>query len=169
MVCPHPCESAGPWDYFRARKNGCGVQMGAAFLRIREEIMKKRTKLALSLVALLVVAALFGGLYWFTRPQPVEGLKAVEVVVVHADQSEKTFSYETTEIYLGTLLLNEGLIKGEDGSYGLYIKEVDGEVADYDVNGAYWALFKGETYATTGIDTTVMEDGDQFSLVYTLG
>ena len=43
------------------------------------------------LIILLVVAALFGGLYWATRPQPVEGLKSVEVVVIHADQSEKSF------------------------------------------------------------------------------
>ena len=131
--------------------------------------MKKSSNFILPALALLVVAALFGGLYWATRPQPVEGLKSVEVVVIHADQSEKSFHYETTETYLGTLLLNEGLIKGEDGPYGLYVKEVDAEVADYDVNGAYWALFEGESYATTGIDATPLEDGDQFSLVYTLG
>ena len=131
--------------------------------------MKKSSKFVLSFAALLVVAALFTGLYVFTRPQPVEGLKSVEVVVVHADQSEKNFRYETAELYLGTLLLDEGLIKGENGPYGLYIKEADGEVADFDVNGAYWALFVGEEYATTGIDTTPLTDGAQFRLVYTLG
>ena len=131
--------------------------------------MKKSSKFILPMLVLLVVAALLGGLYWATRPQPVEGLKSVEVVVVHADQSETSFSYETTETYLGTLLLNEGLIKGESGPYGLYIKEVDEEVADYDINGAYWALFEGEEYAMQGADTTILEDGACFALVYTLG
>lgn len=131
--------------------------------------MKKSIKLTLSLVALAVVAALLAGLYFATRPAPVEGAKAIEVVVIHADKSEKNFQYETDEEYLGDLLQSEGLIRGEQGAYGLYVKEVDGEVADYATNGAYWALFKGEEYATQGIDTTVLEDGDQFSLVYTLG
>lgn len=131
--------------------------------------MKKSTKLALSLVALLAAAAVLVGLHLASRPAPVEGAKAIEVIVVHSDKSEKTFRYETDAEYLGPLLIENGLVKGEQGAYGLYIKEVDGEVADYSINGAYWALFKGETYATTGIDTTVLEDGDQFSLVYTLG
>ncbi len=131
--------------------------------------MKKSTKLALSLVALLAAAALLVGLYLATRPAPVEGAKSIEVVVIHSDKSEKAFRYETDAEYLGPLLMENGLVKGDQGAYGLYIKEVDGEVADYAINGAYWALFEGETYATQGIDTTVLEDGDQFSLVYTLG
>ncbi|MBE6956271.1 MAG: DUF4430 domain-containing protein [Ruminococcaceae bacterium] len=131
--------------------------------------MKRSTKLTLALAALLIAAALLFGLYRVTRPTPTQGKKAIEVVVVHADKSEKAFRYETHEQYLGPLLLKEGLVKGEQGAYGLYIKEVDGEVADYATNGAYWALYEGELYATQGIDTTTLEDGDQFSLVYTLG
>ena len=131
--------------------------------------MKKSTKITLSLLALLVVAALLGGLHLATRPTPTQGEKAIDVIVIHADKSEKTFHYETDEEYLGALLQARGLVKGEPGPYGLYIKEVDGEVADYTENGSYWALFDGDEYATQGIDTTVLEDGDQFSLVYTLG
>ena len=131
--------------------------------------MKKNTKFGLCLAALLVAATLLGGLFLATRPTPIAGTKSVEVIVVHADKSESRFHYETDAAYLGPVLLESGLVKGEMGAYGLYIKEVDGEVADYATNGAYWALFEGEEYATQGIDTTVLEDGDQFSLVYTLG
>ena len=67
------------------------------------------------------------------------------------------------------LLLSEGLAAGEQGQFGLYIKEVDREVADYSINGAYWALFEGDSYATQGADTTPLTDGDQFRLVYTIG
>lgn len=131
--------------------------------------MKKRTKLTLAIVALAVVAALLGGLYLATRPTPVVGEKTIEVTVVHADQSEKIFRYVTDSEYLGPVLMEDGLVKGEQGAYGLYIKEVDGEVADFAINGAYWALYEGDTYATTGIDTTPLEDGDQYALVYTHG
>ena len=58
---------------------------------------------------------------------------------------------------------------GEQGPYGLYIQTVDGETADYSVDKAYWALFEGEDYATQGADQTVIEDGDSFRLVYTIG
>lgn len=131
--------------------------------------MKKGSKLTLAIVALAVVAALLGGLYLATRPTPVVGKKTIEVTVVHADQSEKIFRYVTDSEYLGPVLMEDGLVKGEQGAYGLYIKEVDGEVADFSINGAYWALYEGDTYATTGIDTTPLEDGDQYALVYTLG
>lgn len=131
--------------------------------------MKKRTKLTLAIAALAVVAALLGGLYLATRPTPVVGEKTIEVTVVHADQSEKIFRYVTDSEYLGPVLMEDGLVKGEQGAYGLYIKEVDGEVTDFSINGAYWALYEGDTYATTGIDTTPLEDGDQYALVYTLG
>ena len=131
--------------------------------------MKKNTKLTLALVALLAVIALFAGLYLSSRPAPVPGVKSVTVAVVHSDESTKTFQYQTRLEYLGDLLLSEGLVVGEPGDYGLFIKEVDGEVADYAVNGAYWALYERDSYANQGADTTVLEDGDAFSLVYTLG
>ena len=97
------------------------------------------------------------------------GGKTVAVEVVHGDGSTKTETYATDYEYLGELLLENGLIEGEDGPYGLYIKTVDGETADYSVDKAYWALFEGEDYATQGIDLTVIEDGDTFRLVYTIG
>ena len=131
--------------------------------------MKKGAKLTLGLLALLAVAALLAGLYLTARPQPVSGLKSITVTVVHSDKSEKTIPCQTDKEYLGDLLLSEGLASGEQGQFGLYIKEVDGEVADYPINGAYWALFDGNNYATQGADTTPLTDGAQFRLVYTIG
>ena len=131
--------------------------------------MKKNTKLSLALVVLLALMALFTGLYLSSRPQPASGLKSITVTVVHSDKSEKTVAFQTEKDYLGDLLLSEGLAAGEQGQFGLYIKEVDGEVADYSVNGAYWALFEGDNYATQGADTTPLIDGARFRLVYTIG
>ena len=131
--------------------------------------MKKSVLRLLPALLLLAVAGLFLALYLIGRPRIAEGQKTVAVTVTHADGSEKTVRYQTDCVYLGELLLAEGLIEGEQGAYGLYIKKVDGEVADYDKNKAYWALFVGEEYAMQRIDLTPLTDGGTYALVYTVG
>ena len=122
---------------------------------------------AVVVLALLVVG--MGMLYQKYRPQPVEGDKHITVTVVHKDGSQKEFTYDTNEEFLGTVLQAQGLIQGEAGPYGLMISTVDGELADWNVDQGYWALYIGEDYATTGIDTTPITDGASYSLVYTIG
>lgn len=126
-------------------------------------------KLILALTAVVAVIAILLGVYFATRPAATAGAKEFTVTVVHADGSEKSFTYNTDEEYLGAVLLAEGLIQGVDGQYGLVMETVDGERAVWDENGAYWALYIGEEYAMTGVDTTPINDGDAFKLVYTLG
>ena len=46
---------------------------------------------------------------------------------------------------------------------------MDGETADYDTDGAYWAFYQGGEYASLSVDQTPIQDGDAFSLVYTVG
>ena len=129
--------------------------------------MKKQVWIPL--VALVVVAALMLGVFFLTREDTSAGSKEITVTVVHKDGSEKKFEYTTDEEYLGPVLLNEGLVEGEMGPYGLYIKVVDTEQAIYEQDGAYWALYVGEEAAVAGADSIVIHDGDTFKLVYTLG
>ncbi|MBQ2751444.1 MAG: DUF4430 domain-containing protein, partial [Oscillospiraceae bacterium] len=103
------------------------------------------------------------------KPSVTAGEKAFTVKVVHADRSEKTFSYRCSDEYLGDTLLREGLIKGEKGAYGIYITEVNGERAVYEKDKAYWALFINGEYAVSGIDATPIENGAQYTLAYTVG
>lgn len=131
--------------------------------------MKKNTRLLPALVALLVLMGLLAGLHLSSRPSGSPGVKSVVVEVVHGDGTVKRFDFETDKEYLGDLLLSEGLIRGDAGPYGLYITEVDGEVAIYEQNNAYWTLFDGDSYATQGADTTPLTDGGQYRLVYTIG
>ena len=119
----------------------------------------------IALVALIVVAAILAGLYFLFRADPPEGDKTVTVKVVHADQSEKEFTYETDDEYLGELLTEEGLVEGETSEYGMYITKVDGEQAVFETDNAYWALYENGEYASTGVDQTVLDNGDEFSLV----
>lgn len=131
-------------------------------------------KLLIAAAALLVLIGIFAGVWFATRPAAQEGAETVgtktfTVEVVHADGSSKRFTYHTDEEYLGTVLQAEGLVEGEMGNFGLYIKAVDGETADFETDGAYWALYQGEDYAAQGVDATPIQDGDVFSLVYTVG
>ena len=91
--------------------------------------MKKNGSLIAGAVAILVLIAVFAGIWSATRPATSEGAKTITVEVVHKDESSKTFTYHTDVEYLGEVLQSEGLVKGEQGDYGLYMTEVDGETA----------------------------------------
>ncbi len=127
--------------------------------------MNKKT-LAIILALVLLAAALVA-VYFVTRPETTEGMKTFTLVVDHKD-STKTLEVKTDKAYVGEALQEKGIIKGEEGPYGLYIQEVDGEQAIFEVDGAYWAFYVGEEYATQGIDLTPIEDGKTYKLAYTI-
>lgn len=127
----------------------------------------KNKKFVLAAIALVVIVAVGLGLYFGTRPQATAGKKSFTVTVVHGDGTSKDFSYTSAEEFVGTVLLDEGLIAGEQGDYGLYIHEVDGERAVYEEDAAYWGFYVNGEYAMTGIDLTPIEDGAVYKLEYT--
>ena len=101
--------------------------------------------------------------------EPAASTVSLTITVVHKDGSEKVFQVETDALYLGEVLISEGIVEGEQGPYGLMISAADGEVADWNVDQSYWAIFIGEEYATTGADQIPIYGGDVFKLVYTIG
>ena len=129
----------------------------------------KNRKMWAGFLALVVVLGAMLGLWLGTRPELAEGSKTITVTVIHGDGSEAEFVYETKEEYLASVLLEEELVQGEAGAFGLMISAVDGETAVWEENKSYWALYVGEEYATTGADGIVLTDGGQYSLVYTIG
>ena len=60
---------------------------------------------------------------------------------------------------MGDALSQLGLIEGEEGQYGLYVKSVNGIEADYDKDGVYWAFYIDGEYALTSVDATEVTDG----------
>ena len=75
-----------------------------------------------------------------------------------------TLTVNTNEKTVGDALSALNLIEGEDGAYGLYVKKVNGILADYDVDGTYWAFYIGGEYAMSGVDTTDVVSGTQYKL-----
>ena len=118
------------------------------------------------IIAVLLVAAMAAA-YFLTRPSGNDDLKDFTLVIVHKDGVEKKMEMRSDAEFLGPLLQEKGIIEGDMGDYGLYIKKVDGEKAVYEEDNAYWAFYVGEEYAVLGIDKTPIEDGATYKLVYT--
>ena len=77
--------------------------------------------------------------------------------VIDADGKETKLLVRTDKKTVGEALLDAGLISGEDGPYGMYVKSVNGTTLDYDTHGKYWAFYIDEVYSTTGVDKTKIE------------
>ena len=93
-----------------------------------------------------------------------EGSKTL-VVKVEVEENSVTFTIHTNAETVGEALLNLGLIAGEESQYGLYIKQVNGMTADYDIDKNYWSFYVNGEYAMSGADTTPISEGEVYSLV----
>lgn len=92
-----------------------------------------------------------------------EGEKQFTFKVVDKEGKETVFTINTDKKTVGDALLDLELIEGEDGDYGLYVKKVNGIVADYNVDQTYWAFYVNGEYAMSGVDTTEIENGAEYS------
>ena len=84
---------------------------------------------------------------------------------VEVEENSVTFTIHTDAETVGKALLDLGLIEGEDSAYGLYVKKVNGMLADYDVDQTYWAFYVNGEYGMTGVDTTPIVETDVYSFV----
>ena len=127
----------------------------------------KNKKIVIAAVALVAVIAIMAGVFLMNRPQAVEGAKAVTIEIIHKDGSTKKLEYNTDAEFLADLLLEKELVTGyASEEYGFTIESVDGVLADWMVDGAYWALYEGEEYATASAAGIVLTDGGVYKLVY---
>ena len=85
---------------------------------------------------------------------------------VDAEGYAITFTIHTNEETVGAALLALNLIAGEDSQYGLYVKTVNGMLADYNVDATYWAFYENGEYAN-GVDVTNITEGSTYSFVRT--
>ena len=88
-----------------------------------------------------------------------EGETVFDFAVVDKDGNETKFEIHTDKTVVGEALIELGLIVGDDGPYGLYVKTVNGITADYDANQTYWVFYINGEYAMTGADMTPITDG----------
>lgn len=92
-----------------------------------------------------------------------EGNTQFTFTVVDAEANETEFEIHTDKKTVGEALSELDLIAGDEGDYGLYVKTVNGITVDFDKDGAYWAFYIGDEYAATGVDSTEIEEGQEYS------
>lgn len=93
-----------------------------------------------------------------------QGTKEFALTVADKDGNETHFTIHTDAATVGEALLSLGLIEGDQGDYGLYVKTVNGVTADYDTDGVYWAFYIDGEYAMTGVDATEVTAGATYAL-----
>lgn len=136
--------------------------------------MKTMTRITLVALALLMVFSLVAcakvektGVWedatYTTEKTFGKGEKTIEVEVKAEDQS-LTFTIKTDKETLADALLEHELIEGEMSSYGIYIKKVNGIVADYDIDQTYWSLSKDGEMSMVGASSVVIADGEHYEL-----
>lgn len=92
-----------------------------------------------------------------------EGDTVFEFTVVNTAGEEVVLEVHTDKETVGDALLENNVIAGEEGDFGLYVKTVNGETVDYEEDGKYWAFYINGEYGMTGVDTTTITEGDSYA------
>lgn len=135
-----------------------------------EGTKKTNKKLLIGLIALIAVAAIFTSVFFIFREKPVAGSKQIEIEVVAKSGQSTRYDVSTDAEYLRQAMEEaDGLtFSGTESEYGLMVDTVNGDKADYSADGAYWSFYVNDEYCNYGIDTQPIEDGDKFSIRYTV-
>lgn len=94
-----------------------------------------------------------------------EGAVTIQVEVKAEDKSV-TLTIKTDKETLGDALTEHNLVDGEKSDYGLYVKQVIGMTADYDVDQSYWSFYKNGEMMMTGVDGENISDGAHYEIIY---
>ena len=120
----------------------------------------KKTKIISGVIlALLVVAAVLALI--FLRPDANPGSKAITFQVTHSDGTVAYFGIRTDSENLRGALEQENLISGDESAYGLFVTQIDGETAD-DAQRQWWCFTKDGEMLNTGVDDTMIADGEHY-------
>ena len=129
--------------------------------------MKKKT-LIIAIVVIAVLAIVLALVLTKDKEKEIgSGKTTVYIDVVQKDGATHKYICHTDADNLQDVLLETGFVEGEIAQYGLYIKKVEGVVADYDIDASYWALKKDGEDMMTGAGDEKIADGNHYSLVYT--
>lgn len=96
-----------------------------------------------------------------------EGKMNVYVKVI-ANENVQEFNISTTRKYLGDALLDEKIISGEEGEYGIFITKAAGVEADESVE-EWWCITKEGESIMEGVSQIEIADGDKYELTLKKG
>lgn len=126
--------------------------------------IKKMLSVLLCMVLIAAMALSLAACGSKEEPAAASGSISYTVITVDLEGKETKFEITTDKKTVGEELLAQGIIAGDQGDYGLYVKTVNGITLDWDKDAKYWAFYIGEEYATTGVDMTDAEAGVTYIL-----
>lgn len=129
---------------------------------------KRKIRSLLGLCFFLVLASILVLVYVNSRQKTVEGVKEINVEIIVPDEEPKEYTLRTNSEYLGQALMEENMIKGTKSEYGLFITEVDGRMAN-NTKQEWWCITKNGEDVFTGVDETVITDGDHYEITLMVG
>ena len=92
-----------------------------------------------------------------------EGKTKFSFSVTDKDGNTTDFEINTDKTIVGEALQELQLIDGDESEYGLFVKKVNGITADFDVDKTYWAFYVNGAYASSGVDTTEIKEGESYA------
>lgn len=133
--------------------------------------MKKSTKIAIGIGAVVVLLCALLLVYKNFAPTATTGSKAYTLEVVDADGETTSYSGSTDAEYLSDLMdelveEDDFSYSGSESDYGIMITEINGVTADYDKDQAYWSIYVNGEYGQYGADAQPVSDGDAYQFVY---
>lgn len=130
--------------------------------------MKKTLKVILGVTGVVALVAALVAVWMIFGAKPQAGAKEITIEVINSADESTVYELNTDAEYLRQAMDEaEGLTyDGTESEYGIMISTVNGEVADYNVDGSYWSFYVNGEYCNYGIDTQPVADGDAFVIEY---
>jgi hypothetical protein len=132
---------------------------------------KNKKRLIWWLIGIAAAAAVMICIYCSCRPKTAVGSKKVELEVVDDQNEVKTYSIQTDGEYLTDVMdeltkTSDFTYQGSTSTYGLYLETVNDLTADFNKDGAYWAIYVNGEYGQYSADQQPVQDNDDFKLIY---
>ena len=125
-------------------------------------------KIIVAIVVLVVILAVALGLYFKFAQGTTQGSKSITLSIVYGDGSRDDYEHHTDAEYLMDAAneIKELTIEGSGEGASFYIDAVNGVTADYNADGAYWAIYVDGAYGNYGIMEQPVTDGGSYEIRY---
>ena len=123
-------------------------------------------KLVPALIVLVVLIAVFWGVYRQFSPKAQSGEKQITISIVDDTGTQSDYALNTDAEYLLEALQSVAEIDGEESpEYGYTLYTVNGLTADFTTGNAYWAIYVNGEYGSYGLSQQPVTDGDTYAIV----
>ncbi|HCW53284.1 MAG TPA: hypothetical protein DG753_06015 [Clostridium sp.] len=132
--------------------------------------MKNKKVIVSLIVIILGIAALLGYKNIVNRKMnEANGTKEYTFIIRDTDNTfNNEYKFETDESSLGKDLDNRGIIETDDSGTTRFVTAVDGKKADSSKQ-EWWNLKVNGENSVTGVDDTIINNGDKIEFVLTTG